>query len=124
MKNNALKEVFNLVAATKEKGLIFSHFNPLSEAKVTELQNAITKALKTKEVKDNTPLTESLLQASGAIDKYTAMPKTFQEPIYTSVGNWPYTSTVLAGYKSVENGDRPRTLKKMQRKLYKTLKKT
>jgi hypothetical protein len=73
MRANALTKTFNLVTSTREKGLVFSHFNPLPENKVVELKGFLDQSLRTKEVKEDASLKEALQKASGTLDRYSEM---------------------------------------------------
>ena len=121
MENNSLSKIFDLVAATRDKGLIRITYTPLAQDKIVELQGLLKEALDTDtKVQKNVSLREKLLAASGVVDRCKDMPLTVTVPIYRGSGDSEILP--LAGYQQVWNAERMDSLAQVQHKLYKAVK--
>jgi len=121
VKKSTLAQIFDLVSASRQKGRIFSHFAPLAQTKVAQLEKLLDKGLSQKNILQNPALHKSLREVSEELQRAHEIPAVVEAPVSEPRGRWKLYTEVV-GHINVANSDHAAALKKVQRKLYKTLK--
>ena len=132
MNNNILSDIFNMVSSTRQKGWLLTKFKPLNEYKAQELKGLVKDALNSPLEPQYASLQSTLKEANDLFDRYDSMPETTNQLAETVPSGFSYSAqrgdTILPMgnmsfvYRNLPNPKRPKTLKKIQRALYNSLK--